>query len=206
MVRSGRRHTPRPDRALLGSRPRVGLGGGVEANPGPVSQAGDPLGPQHRRKGAKHARQTPGCHNRHPVDDGLTPGDRGAVDGHGWQHHHLGVGQDPGGLVGLELHGAQGGGERVAAMPQSPGWVELEAARILLGVDHEQPTGPDQHVVEVGLAARDSQVVQDRPALPRTGRLAGSAAAGAGGLGAWPVRQSNDGLQAPRPNDDRFCA
>jgi hypothetical protein len=64
----------------------VGLGGGVEANPGPVSQAGDPLGPQHRRKGAKHARETPGWHNRHPVDDGLAPGDLGAVDGHDWQH------------------------------------------------------------------------------------------------------------------------
>jgi hypothetical protein len=57
------------------------------------------------------------------------------VDGHD-RHHHLGVGQDLGGLVGLELYSAQGGGERVAAVPQPPGWVELEAAAIVLGVDH----------------------------------------------------------------------
>ena len=68
------------------------------------------------------------------------------MDGHDWQHHHLVVGQDPGGLVGLELHGAQGGGKRVPAMSQSLGWVELEAAPILLGVDHEHPTGADYEV------------------------------------------------------------
>jgi hypothetical protein len=34
---------------------RWGLGGGVEAKPGPVGQVDDPLGPEHRREGAKHA-------------------------------------------------------------------------------------------------------------------------------------------------------
>jgi hypothetical protein len=31
-------------------------------------------------------------------------------------------------------------------MPQPPGWLELQAAAILLGVDHEYPTGPDHQV------------------------------------------------------------
>ena len=84
------------------------LGGGVEANPGLGGQVDDPFGPQHCRESAKHAWQAPGRQDRHAVDDGLTPGDLGAVDGHN-RHHHLGVGQDPGGLVGLELYGAQGG-------------------------------------------------------------------------------------------------
>jgi hypothetical protein len=52
-------------------------------------------------------------------------------------------------------------------MPEPPGWVELEPAAILLGVDHEHPTGADHQVIEVGLAARDGQVVQDRPPVPR---------------------------------------
>jgi hypothetical protein len=51
-------------------------------------------------------------------------------------------------------------------MPQPPRRVELEAASILLGVDHEHPTGADHQVVKVGPAARDSQVVQDSPAVP----------------------------------------
>ena len=38
-------------------------------------------------------------------------------------------------------------------MPEPSGWVELEAAAILLGVDHEDPTGADGQVVEVGRAA-----------------------------------------------------
>jgi hypothetical protein len=33
-------------------------------------------------------------------------------------------------------------------MPEPPGRVELEAAPILLGVDHEHPTGPDHQVIE----------------------------------------------------------
>ena len=51
-------------------------------------------------------------------------------------------------------------------MPQPPGRVELQAAAILLGVDHEHPTGADHQVVDVGPAARDGQVVQDRPPVP----------------------------------------
>jgi hypothetical protein len=78
------------------------LGGGVEADPGLVGQVGDSLGPQHRREGAKHAWQAPGRHDRHPVRDDLAPGDLGAVDGHDRHHRHAWVGQDLGGLVGLE--------------------------------------------------------------------------------------------------------
>ena len=70
-----------------------------------------------------------------------------------------GVGQDQGGLISLERHRLQRSGEGVAAMPQPPRRVELEAAPILLGVDHEHPTGPDHQVVEVGPAARNGQVV-----------------------------------------------
>jgi hypothetical protein len=77
------------------------LGGGVEANPGPVGQVGDPFGPQHPREGAKHAWQTPGRHDGHALGDHLAPGDLGTVDGHD-RHHDLGVGQDLGGSVGLE--------------------------------------------------------------------------------------------------------
>jgi hypothetical protein len=93
------------------------------------------------------------------------PRDLGAVDGHD-RYHHVGVGQDQGGLVGLEQDGLQARGEGVSAMPQPPGQVELEAAAILLGVDHEHPAGADRQMVDVGLAMRDGQVVQDRPPLP----------------------------------------
>jgi hypothetical protein len=73
------------------------------------------------------------------------------------------VGQDPGGPVGLERHCPQRGGEGVAAVPEPPGRVELEADSILLGVNHKHPTGADHQVIQVGRAARDGQVVQDRP-------------------------------------------
>jgi hypothetical protein len=53
----------------------------------------------------------------HTVHNDLAPGDLGAVDGHDWHHDHVGVGQDQGGLGGLERHGPHGGGEGVAAMP-----------------------------------------------------------------------------------------
>jgi hypothetical protein len=43
------------------------------------------------------------------------------VDSHNRHHDHVGVGQDQGGLVGLERHRLQSGGEGVAAMPQPPG-------------------------------------------------------------------------------------
>jgi hypothetical protein len=51
-------------------------------------------------------------------------------------------------------------------MPQPPRPVEVEAAPILFGVDHEHPTMADHQVVEVGSAARDGQVMQDHPPLP----------------------------------------
>jgi hypothetical protein len=76
----------------------------VEADPGLVGQSGDPLGPQHQREGTKHAGQAPGCHDRYPVGHHLAPGDLGAVDGHDRHHGHARVGQDPGGLVGFEVH------------------------------------------------------------------------------------------------------
>ena len=88
------------------------------------------------------------------------------MDGQGRDHDHVGVGQDLGGLVGLERHRPHGRGERVAAMPQPPRLVELEPAAILLGVDHEHPARADHQVIEVGLAPRDGQVVQDRPPVP----------------------------------------
>jgi hypothetical protein len=68
------------------------------------------------------------------------------VDGHDRQHHHAWVGKHLGGLVGLERHRAQGGGQGVAAVPQPPGRVELEAAAILLGVDHHHPGWTDRQV------------------------------------------------------------
>ena len=100
----------------------------MEADPRLVGQSGDPLGPKHRWKATKHTWQPPGCHHRHPVPDHLAPGNLGAVDGHDRHHHHARVGQDPGGLVSLERHRPQGRGEGVAAVPEPPGPVELEAA------------------------------------------------------------------------------
>jgi hypothetical protein len=79
-----------------------GLGGGVEADPGLVGQIGDPLGPQHRWEGAKHAWQAPGRHDRDTVHHDLAPGDLGTVDGHDRHHRQPRVGQDLGGLVGLD--------------------------------------------------------------------------------------------------------
>jgi hypothetical protein len=54
-------------------------------------------------------------------------------------------------------------------MPQPTRWVELEAAAILLGVDDEHAARADHQVGEVGRAAGDGQVVQDRPSLPLQG-------------------------------------
>jgi hypothetical protein len=119
----------------------VGLGGGVETSPGPVGQLGDPFGPEHRRELAKHAWQAPGGHDRHPSTTTLPQGTWAP-----WTATNgittLGVGQDPGGSVGLEGHRAQGGGEWAAAMPQPPAGVEPKSAAVLLGLDHEHPTGP----------------------------------------------------------------
>ncbi len=63
----------------------------------------------------------------------------------------------------------QCGGEGMAAMPQPPNGVELQPAAILLGVDHEHPTGADHQVIKVGGRALDGQVVQDRPPLSLEG-------------------------------------
>jgi hypothetical protein len=114
-----------------------GSSGSSEAVSGLVGQGGDPFGPQDRREGAKQAGEPTGRHDGHAVGDHLAPGDLGAVDGHD-RHHHLGVGQDLGGSVGLEGHRPQDGGEGGAAMPQPTGWVELEAASILLGVHRKR--------------------------------------------------------------------
>jgi hypothetical protein len=89
----------------------VRLGGGAEANPGPVGQVGDPLGSQHRRESAQHAWQSPGRHDRDTVHDDLASGDLGAMDRHDRHHRHARVGQDLGGLVGLERHRPQDRGE-----------------------------------------------------------------------------------------------
>ena len=72
----------------------------MEANPGLIGQVDDSLGPEYRRELAKHAWQAPGRNDR---------------------HHHLGISQNLGGLVGLKRHRSEGGGERVAAMPQPSG-------------------------------------------------------------------------------------
>jgi hypothetical protein len=113
---------------------------------GVVGQAGDPLGPKHRRELAKHAWQTPGRHDRHPAHDDLAPGDQGALDSHDWDDGRAWVRQDLGGLVGLKRHRAQCGSERIAALPQSPGWVELEPSSVLLGVDDQDAAGADDQV------------------------------------------------------------
>jgi hypothetical protein len=54
----------------------------------------------------------------------------------------------------------------MAAMPQPPACVELEAAPVLFGVDHEHPTGADHKVINIGCRAWDGQVVQDGPPVP----------------------------------------
>jgi hypothetical protein len=51
-------------------------------------------------------------------------------------------------------------------MPQPPGRVEVEATSILLGADHEHPTGAEHQVINVGPAPVDGQVVQYDPSVP----------------------------------------
>jgi hypothetical protein len=82
------------------------------------------------------------------------------VDGDDGHHGYARVGQD---LVGLPGRRPQVGGKGIAAMPQSPCRVYRKAASILFGVDGEHPTGPDHQMIEVGAAAGDGQVMQDRP-------------------------------------------
>jgi hypothetical protein len=73
----------------------------------------------------------------------LPPGDLSAVDGHDRYHHHVGVGQDLGGLVSFEFHRLEEcGGQWVAAMPQPPRGVEPEAPSILLESITNTPAGP----------------------------------------------------------------
>jgi hypothetical protein len=88
------------------------------------------------------------------------------MDRHDRRHHHVGVSQDQGGLVSLERHRLRGRRERVAAVPEPPGRIQLEAAPVLLGVDYEHPTRADHQVVEVGPAPGDGQVMQNRPPVP----------------------------------------
>jgi len=114
----------------------------VKADPHLVGQSGDPLRAQHRRQRAKHAWQAPGRYHGHPIHDHLAPGHLGAVDGHDRHHQNLRVDQNLGGPVGLEVHRAQRGGERVAAMPQPPRPIELEAAAICLESITNTPPGP----------------------------------------------------------------
>jgi hypothetical protein len=64
----------------------------VEADPGLVGQAGDPLGPYYRRELTQHAWQASGRQDRHAVGNDLAPGDPGAVDGHDRHHHYVWVG------------------------------------------------------------------------------------------------------------------
>ena len=78
----------------------------------------------------------------HAADHDPAAGGLGAVDRQD-RHHHRRVGQDLGGSVSLERHSSQCGGKGMAAMPQPPLCVELEAAPVRFGVDHEQPTGAD---------------------------------------------------------------
>jgi hypothetical protein len=50
----------------------------------------------------EHAWQPSGRHHGDTALDDLGPGDLGTVDGHDRDHRHAWVGQDLGGLVGLE--------------------------------------------------------------------------------------------------------
>jgi hypothetical protein len=93
-------------------------------------------------------------------------------------------------------------------MPQLPGRVELEAAPILLGVDHEHPTGPDHQMIEVGPAARDGQVMQDRPPAPLQrveqpggAPLPGRTPSPGDGVGAGPESQTPAGHHGRQPAD-----
>ena len=74
----------------------------MEADPRLVGQSGDPLGPQHRWEGTKHAWQPPGRHHRDTLHNDPAPGDLGAVDSHDRHHRQTRVGQDHGGLVDLK--------------------------------------------------------------------------------------------------------
>jgi hypothetical protein len=124
-----------------------------------------------------------------PCTTTLPQGTWGAMDGHDRQHHHAWVGQHLGGLVGLDRHRTQGGGEGAAAVPELPGRVKLEATAILLGVDHEHPTRADHQVVKVGVAAGTARSC--RTAYPCRSRGSSSRA----------VRRGRGGPQGARPGN-----
>ena len=167
----------RPSMGLLGpgSRPvaRPGVAARRRRGQAVRRQRGSGLGPDWPRRrpvrapappgGHQHAGQAPGRQDPHAADHDLAAGDLGAVNRHDRQNHHPWIGQHLGGLVGLERHRSQWGGKGMAAMPQPPACVELEAAPVLFGVDHEHPTGADHKVISIGCRAWDGQVVQDGP-------------------------------------------
>ena len=75
-----------------------------EADPGLVGQAGDPLGPQHRREPRNRLGRRVAATTGTPSMTTLPQGP-GAMDRHNRHHHHHVVdSQDLGGLVGLERH------------------------------------------------------------------------------------------------------
>ena len=84
-------------------RPMLVSGCGLETDPSLVGQVGDPLRLQHCREQAKHTWQTLRRHHRHTIQEHLAPGHLGAMNGHDRPHHDVGVGQDLGGSVGLEV-------------------------------------------------------------------------------------------------------
>jgi hypothetical protein len=88
--------------------------GGVETDPGLVGQTSDLVGPST----AGSSRSMPGRRRADttgtPPNDDFASGDLGAMDRHDRHHDHALVGQDLGGLVGLERHHPQGQGQGVA--------------------------------------------------------------------------------------------
>jgi hypothetical protein len=176
--RSWPTHRPRPLRPssqLEGSSGHAASSGGLETDPGLGGQGCDPLGPQHRRRspsllGSRRAATT-GTPSATTLPQGTwvpwtarigTTTTSGSV-------------RDLGGLVSLKRHRPYGRGERVAAMPQPPRLVELEAAAILLGVDHEHLTRADHQVIgcwpgDAGGPGRAGPPTPAAPAQPGGGR------------------------------------
>ena len=66
-----------------------------------------------------------------------------------------------GDLGGLPPQCVQGAVQGPAAMPEPPGRV-VQVAAVAFGVDHEDPGGADDQVVEVGGRAGYSEVVEDK--------------------------------------------
>jgi hypothetical protein len=91
-----------------------------------------------------------------------------------------------GDLGGLPPQRVQGAVQGSAAMPEPPGRV-VEVAAVAFGVDHEDPGGADDQVVDVGGRPGDGEVMEDLVAVP----LQGSEQPGGAPLplGAMPPRQ-----------------